>query len=411
MVETLISTREALARQTAPRVSRYLRLSELLTGAQDVAGGDEAKLIADLAQLSPSLSELIEIMRFADEAVDNGIAAIERLLTAPPRSISVEDGVVLLGRFAGPTDAGRGRLVILRWRLSGDGPYVDVDTIELDEVVDHDARAFLATLAEIATDLVGSARARAAVIVGPRQLEIEDVDALRRRFRAIGVVEETAVEVLPVTDVRDLSGLDRALAERGFDVLALWVDGQDQWAWRRARQFEPHHGIARALVGGDLDQVGASLADVLLETVEPPDEVEHEDIAIDSSLGEDEQAAVRSTVRAGLKIVFVGGNETQAAYRDSIEKALRERFGAGIVISWHGGWSSNWDEIANAVERDMEDSAAVVLMAYVRTGLGAQVRDDVDAHGIPWVPCTGGGRQSMYRAVEQALLIVASRDG
>jgi hypothetical protein len=52
---------------------------------------------------------------------------------------------------------------------------------------------------------------------------------------------------------------------------------------------------------------------------------------------------------------------------------------------------------------------ALVLMHFVRTELGRALRRLASELGVPWIPCTGKGYDSMERALRAAIDLAASR--
>jgi tetratricopeptide (TPR) repeat protein len=106
---------------------------------------------------------------------------------------------------------------------------------------------------------------------------------------------------------------------------------------------------------------------------------------------------------ANRHVVFAGGDERQEQYKADIECQLAEQYGDAVQIRWHfTGWSANWSDHARRVEADYEWADAVVLMQFVRTNLGRRIRRTCGQHDLPWVPCTGHGRDSICRAIERA---------
>jgi hypothetical protein len=119
---------------------------------------------------------------------------------------------------------------------------------------------------------------------------------------------------------------------------------------------------------------------------------------------------VGSLAARGAKIVFVGGNETQAQYHRAIEADIEALYGRDIVIAWFEGWGSSWNAIERAAHAQMTDADAVVVMTMVRTLLGASVRRRAGELDLPWVSCQGTGRQSLMASIEETLLVIARTD-
>jgi len=103
------------------------------------------------------------------------------------------------------------------------------------------------------------------------------------------------------------------------------------------------------------------------------------------------------------RILFVGGNETQERYRDDILRWVAERWPNVAVTFEFSGWSSNWGRELPRVENLVRQSQAVVLMRYARTLFGMHVRRMCSQAAIPWVACTGHGRDSMRNSIAAAV--------
>lgn len=147
------------------------------------------------------------------------------------------------------------------------------------------------------------------------------------------------------------------------------------------------------------------------------------DLVAELGAADDELAALRPLVGGGrgdpdeqrlpllerdVRIVFVGGNEAQERYQELIDAALAERYGGRAVVEWFTpGWGSNWMKEFSRIESRYEVTDAVVLMAYVRTLFGRRVRKTAGEAGLPWVACTGHGRDALQRAIERAIAVVA----
>lgn len=59
------------------------------------------------------------------------------------------------------------------------------------------------------------------------------------------------------------------------------------------------------------------------------------------------------------------------------------------------------------VENQIRRADAVVLMQFVRTGMGQHVRKLASEHGKPWIPCTGHGLSALQRSITEAILVAA----
>lgn len=107
-----------------------------------------------------------------------------------------------------------------------------------------------------------------------------------------------------------------------------------------------------------------------------------------------------------VRVLFVGGNEIQAQYHAEIERSLPSR----VTVDWFTtGWSARWGPEAERIESHYERADAVVLMQFTRTQLGRRLRRSSGEAGLPWIPCTGHGRDSLRRAIVRAVAVVDER--
>jgi hypothetical protein len=234
----------------------------------------------------------------------------------------------------------------LRFRERRNNAFHEVEFDDIDEPGADDPEEgiekLLRTLALETGATPEQVRARAAFVLGPTKLaDLADFGEARRQVTAVAAVRDVAVEFFPVADARRAAEIDRPLADRGFGILLLDVDPQDQWAFNRPRDFEERGAMAELLDARELEPLVDKVAEVLRGLVGGPDaaapaDLEHE---IASALTESEQNEVRAAVRTGpLRVVFVGGNETQEQYQNRIEAALLQRYGDGVEVAWFGGW-------------------------------------------------------------------------
>lgn len=146
------------------------------------------------------------------------------------------------------------------------------------------------------------------------------------------------------------------------------------------------------------------------------------DLVGEMGAAEEELSSMRALVGAGsahseqpapqlerdVRIVFVGGNEAQERYQVPIDAALAERYDGRVVVEWFApGWGSNWMKTFDRIESRYEAADAVVLMPFVRTLFGRRVRRTAGEAGLPWIACTGHGRDALERAIERAVAVVA----
>lgn len=110
----------------------------------------------------------------------------------------------------------------------------------------------------------------------------------------------------------------------------------------------------------------------------------------------------------GMRVLYVGGNETQMRYESEIRRQL-ERKHPGLQVTFrYPGWDSNWGTHLGAITRLFPDHDVVVINHFIRTLLGRGLRRAC-GRDIPWRACTGHGRDSLCRSIEEAARFVAER--
>ena len=100
-----------------------------------------------------------------------------------------------------------------------------------------------------------------------------------------------------------------------------------------------------------------------------------------------------------VKVLVVGGNETQGQYDAMICEDYRERAPWLDVEFMHTGWSSNWSPFVDEFERRIDQVDAVVFIYLMRTELGRSLRKRCSK---PWRGCGGKGRASIQRSIDAA---------
>ncbi len=110
-------------------------------------------------------------------------------------------------------------------------------------------------------------------------------------------------------------------------------------------------------------------------------------------------------------VLVVGGNETQSQQDDAIRAAIKKEWPNVTLMFERTGWNSNWGEQLKAMEGEIARARVVVIMRFVRTMLGKALRKRCGELEVPWVACTGSGRASMLRSIEQAVLLAWRQNG
>lgn len=160
-------------------------------------------------------------------------------------------------------------------------------------------------------------------------------------------------------------------------------------------------------VAGDLPGYpGEALVELLRDLGATDDQLEacERRLRRPEDVGIDEVAARERPIR----ITFVGGDERQAQYQQSIDEELATRYDGQVSVDWYfPGWGTNWLPVAERVEGNYWQTDALVLMQFVRTNMGRRLRKTSGEKRVPWVACPGHGRGSMLAAIEGAVGVVA----
>ena len=118
-----------------------------------------------------------------------------------------------------------------------------------------------------------------------------------------------------------------------------------------------------------------------------------------------EQAALQKMV----SVFFIGGTEEdQGKYKRSLTKSLLEDHSIRVEFDLKG-WNGNWGRVLSTVANNIATHDAVVLMKFIRTGLGREVRALANQHKKQWRACTGHGAASMKRAILEAARAVRGK--
>ncbi|MCS7063222.1 MAG: hypothetical protein NZM04_04115 [Methylacidiphilales bacterium] len=106
-----------------------------------------------------------------------------------------------------------------------------------------------------------------------------------------------------------------------------------------------------------------------------------------------------------IRLLFIGGDEHHAAHESWLQSELAKGFkGHKVSVDFiFTGWSSNWGVYYEHVKSRINDWDALVIHKMIRTMLGRKLRSLCDSKR-PWFACTGGGRESMLRSIELAVV-------
>lgn len=339
-------TDESAYRQLTSAMSEgYEPIPEWLVAAAEALDAHQSPIVAEAISLAASVSP-------SDPAVTSMVCVHAKRGTG-----AIVD---LAQRLAG--DRGRSlssRFALLESALDGTSTEGDRNIVEqlVDEIDDVVVRACDPALDERWGDLLGRHEA-VRLLLDPFHADLLRVDVLRR----VGRIEEA-----------------RELASRLF---------------------------YRVAAGGVAGVDGGELLDLLGHLGAGEEELE----ALRPLVAGDPEAPehLAPLVQRDLRILFVGGNESQERYQEAIDTALTARYEGRVVVEWFTpGWGSNWMKAFSRIESCYEAADAVVLMPYVRTLLGRRVRKTAGEAGLPWVACTAHGRDGLLRAIERAVAVAA----
>ncbi len=133
--------------------------------------------------------------------------------------------------------------------------------------------------------------------------------------------------------------------------------------------------------------------------------------AKDLNEGVTQRQPTRNSSLASVAILMVGGNETQARYDDQIRTYFRKSDPTLTIEFLHPAWSSNWNSDLEDVRRRLPRFHGIVIMRFNRTLFGRHLRRLASGLEKPWFPCTGHGRDSLVRAIEEAAEVARNLRG
>ena len=107
-------------------------------------------------------------------------------------------------------------------------------------------------------------------------------------------------------------------------------------------------------------------------------------------------APVELNVPVPVSVLVVGGAELQARSEGTVRGKLQERHPHIRARFIQTGWSSNWQRTFSEIEREMEKHDALVIIRFMRTHLGREIRRTWKG---PWRSCWGGGPGAVVEAV------------
>lgn len=224
--------------------------------------------------------------------------------------------------------------------------------------------------------------------------------------------------------LEDLAGLSPSMADRFEVFLVDEANYMPFWTWEEVQRtrtrlleakgkLQEAAGLLVGLIHRSLSQDNVEAARGARERISSYrisfdcPEVDGRLSALETKEA-DEEGGTQAALAAGgrIRVLFVGGNETQERYDEEVRMVLRVSAPRVDVDFVHPGWTSNWGTVARRVNELMEVHDVMVLMQFVRTEFGRRVRDDVGKGGKRWFPCTGHGRDSIIGAIVRAAVAV-----
>ena len=104
-----------------------------------------------------------------------------------------------------------------------------------------------------------------------------------------------------------------------------------------------------------------------------------------------------------IRVLVVGGAEQQARAQEMALTKLHARYPHIRARFIQTGWSGNWNRAFADIEREMPKHDALVILRFMRTNLGRQIRRHWSG---PWRFCWSGGPGAIVEAVARAAAAV-----
>lgn len=226
-----------------------------------------------------------------------------------------------------------------------------------------------------------------------------------------------------------LDELERLAVDGLEDRFLALLDDRSRWdpAWTHLERDEARVRLLEST--GRLDSAAAVLNNLIHREISDGEEVADlierlAGLPVPPGQIEDLQRRVRSQAQnagidpashaspeytAPVRVLFVGGNETQMTYRSELEAWFSRAFPGSTLEFEFSGWSSNWGRLMDRIRNRVETADVIVLMRFMRTEFGRELRRSAGEHGVPWVGCPGHGRQSLEKAIARAVAVANAR--
>lgn len=242
-----------------------------------------------------------------------------------------------------------------------------------------------------------------------------------RMFRALCDLPGRGCVAGPIAD--SLLALVENTNQYADRLITLLVDG-DRWqkVWTDREDFEAIRGVlalrtncplirdpAIAGLAGAVYTAAArkcrtealALVELAQQLGAAPELLESLRHAIDCQAPAPRSKRATSASRR-VRVLFVGGDERQRNEVDRIKALIDGSDPAVTPVFVFPGWHSNWRASVDDVERKLPSAEIVVMMRYMRTMFGENVRRLINKRGIQWRMSTGHGPHSIADAVVDA---------
>ena len=103
-----------------------------------------------------------------------------------------------------------------------------------------------------------------------------------------------------------------------------------------------------------------------------------------------------------VRVLVVGGAEQQARAEDAVRARLKEQYPHIRARFIRTGWSGNWSRPISEIERELEKNDALVIIRFMRTHLGREIRRIWKG---PWRSCWSGGTGAIVEAVARVAAV------
>ncbi len=120
----------------------------------------------------------------------------------------------------------------------------------------------------------------------------------------------------------------------------------------------------------------------------------------------EDEAPTEPHAAAPVRVLVVGGAELQAKAEGAVHEELAETLPHIRVRFIPTGWGQNWSRTLVEIRSEMESHDALVILRFMRTHLGREIRRAWDG---PWRSCWAGSAGAIADSVSRVAAVVGSR--